>query len=107
MSKRQNVRKTMTPNLQGPGSFVEFKRFTYGESKAIREAAAAHADDENWQQEESLRVLAEHLIAWNWVDDDGNALPLPKDDPAVLDQLTDEEVKFLIGLFGDKTDAKN
>lgn len=107
MSKRQNVRKIDTPKLQGPGSFVEFRRFTYGESKTIQAAKAEHADDANWQQDESVRLLCEHLVNWNWVDDVGDPLPLPKDDPTVVDQLTDEEMEFLAGLFGTKVDAKN
>lgn len=106
MSKRQNVRRIQTPKLQGEGSFVEFKRFTYGESKAVRAANGEHGGDSEWEQAESTRLLGEHLISWSWVDDDGAPLPLPKDDPTVVDLLTDEELGFLMDLFKPETNPK-
>ncbi len=33
---------------------------------------------------------------WNWVDDDGNALPLPSQNPEILDDLTDDETVFIM-----------
>ena len=47
------------------------------------------------QEQQNLALLANHIVDWNWQDDDGNLLPLPKADASVLDELTIEEIQFL------------
>jgi len=47
------------------------------------------------QYDSSVRYFADHILEWNWADEDENPLPLPKDDPAVVDGLTNEEANFL------------
>lgn len=42
-------------------------------------------------------LLAETVVEWNWVDDEGNPLPQPKDDPDVFRrELVLDEVQYLI-----------
>jgi hypothetical protein len=53
-------------------------------------------------------VLKTHVYEWNWVDDDGVPFSQPKDDPSVIDLLTDGEVAFLSTLIqGSEAEAKN
>lgn len=101
MPKRQSVRQIASPHVQGAGSWVRFRRLTYGESKAVRAEAQEHANDEtdDWAQSQSTRLLVEHVVAWNWLDDEDQPLPTPAEDVTVIDRLTDEEVEFLTGLF--------
>ncbi len=39
--------------------------------------------------------LAERVTAWNWKDNEGAALPQPYHNPAVLQQLTEDELLWL------------
>lgn len=51
--------------------------------------------DANADMTTTLNLLATHVTEWNWVDDDGVPLPLPKDDASVMDRLTDAELQVL------------
>jgi len=57
--------------------------------------------------EEGLELLKQHVIEWNWVDDEGEPLPQPKDDPEVIYQMTDDETKFLTEILSGEREAKN
>lgn len=106
MPQRSNTRKVMSPKVQGKDSFVEFRKITYGESKALRLEAKAHKDDEEWQMSSSEALLTDHIVDWNWVDGEGKPLPLPKDDPTVIEILNDDEITFLTDLVRGNTDPK-
>lgn len=75
-----------SPDIQGEGSFVEFKRLTFEEMKPVL-AAKEH---QSWE-----RVKAS-VVTWNWVDDAGEPLPNPHEHPEVLETLISEEVLFLM-----------
>jgi len=84
---RQSTVKVDASSVQGEGAFVLWKRLTWGERKAIqRDAQAGELD--------TLSMLITHIAGWNWVDGDGNALPLPTCE-ADLEVLYDEEITFL------------
>jgi len=51
-------------------------------------------------------LLEKHIVEWNWVDDDGDPLALPKDNPETLDDLTDAESELLARLLL-TSDTKN
>ena len=110
MPKRQHIQHVLSDKVQGKGSWVDFRRMTVGEAKAVRAAAKEHSDpereDENeaWAQENSTALMQSHIIDWNWIDEDGNPLPLPSDDATVIDRLTDLELEFLNNLFKPPTD---
>lgn len=61
---------------------------------AALDAVREQPDDYD-EMTEVMKLLATHVTEWNWVDDDGKPLPLPKDHPEVMDQLTDLEVQAL------------
>ena len=53
-------------------------------------------------------ILKRHVLAWNWVDDDGHALPQVADEPDIVYTLTVQEKDFLIdALVGSLEERKN
>lgn len=54
------------------------------------------------------KQLSKFIIEWNWVDDDGNPLPQPKEDYKVMGKLYTHEYSFIMSLFNpDENAAKN
>ncbi len=105
MPKRQNIRRFPSEAVQGEGSWVEVSRLTVGEA---READRLRNDPGVDSFEAVSGIYQNHVRAWNWVDDDGKPLPLPKDDPGVVDKLTDQEFAFLGDcLAGSEEEQKN
>lgn len=96
MAKRTTVRTHKTDEIQGEGSFVMTTSVKVKEIRAAR--AAADAEDSDGF-EDGLRMLSDHIVDWDWVDDDGKDLPTPKDDPDVIGELTNEEAEFLAHLL--------
>ena len=96
MARKNQVRKVSSAAVQGDDSYVEFAPVMYGESKEIaRRLNDIPPNNRLAQMELNAEVVRKYVVGWNWVDDDGNPLPLPKDDPTVLDRLTAEEMRFL------------
>ena len=80
-------------SVQGEGSYVLLKKMTHGEVKTFNRAMSEAAATED---EEPLRIaIRTQVIGWNWSDAEGVAFPLPKDDPLLLDRLTEVELLFL------------
>ena len=54
-------------------------------------------------------MLKRIVVDWDWVDDEGNPLAKPKDDPDVIDALHIDEQTFIVDNidFGDVEDPKN
>jgi hypothetical protein len=103
--KRQSVKRHKSDEVQGEGSFVVTTAVKVREIRQIRK----HAGDEDFNAfEGGIALLSKHVVKWNWVDDEGNPLPCPKEDPKVIDELTNEESEYLVGLLmGGKEEAKN
>lgn len=105
MPKRQNLRRFPSEEVQGEDSYVVVSRLTVGEA---READRLRKADDTDSFEAISKFYRDHVHAWNWVDDDGEPLPLPKDDPAVIDMLTDREFEFVAEcLAGSEEERKN
>ena len=92
---RQDTYRVSSDNIQGKGSFVEFRAITRTEWKAFVAADVTETD----------QLLGQYITNWNWKDRDGNALaqPRPADSDADrggqvegLDALTTIEYQFLI-----------
>ncbi len=77
--------RVASDEVQGEGSWVDFQRPTWG---MIGELPA---DDRSGK-----RLLELAIVGWNWTDDDGAALPLPKDTPGLLDRLPQPEAIWLM-----------
>lgn len=115
MPKRQSVKRHPTDEVQGEGSYVILTSVKVREIRKLREVIGDDPEDvekldENKidKFEEGLDIVVRHIKEWNWVDDDDVAMPLPKDDPATTDELTNEEAEFLTGLLmGTTKESKN
>ena len=107
--KHKLYRKVDSTEVQGDDSYVILKAMTYGDSKAY--FGRITSDDKSEQYQVGNELLVKMIQEWNWVDDEGNPLPLPKDDPTVLDKLPIEEIVFLSKELGaglrKEQDSKN
>lgn len=108
MPKRQLVKRIPSDKAQGRGSWVEFVPLSYGKRLELRDEAARHEEDESseWIKEQERQLYSDHIANWNWVDEHDVPLPLPKDDPTVIDGLLDDEIEFLSSLFAPAADRK-
>jgi len=70
--------------VQGPGSWVEFQRPTWGMISNIPESDRT-----------GRRLLEVAILDWNWTDDNGDPLPLPKDAPGLLENIPQQESNWL------------
>lgn len=80
--------------VQGPGSWVEFKRPTWGMIEDI-------PDDDRGKH-----LLNASIVAWNWTDDDDKPIPLPVN----VEDLPQQEANWLIdncGIAQKKEEQKN
>lgn len=108
MPERKKTVKLASVRAQGKDSWVELIPLTV---KGSREYRRTYEAAETVDEREAL-VLAElraHIVAWNWVDEDGKPLPSPQDNPEVLEGLTSREVAYLRDALngGDELELKN
>lgn len=81
MAERKVTYRVESSDVQGEGSWVELSYITRGEARA-------HAED-GWTED----MLKKHVIAWDWVDTEGNELDVADADT----QLLQHECDFIIG----------
>ncbi len=93
MAQRQNQVRHDSAEVQGEGSYVVLRRFTLGEYLEFKALANDPADVEGIAA--AKFAIKTTVVKWNWVDDDGQALPLPADG-LDLTLLSTEEVGFIV-----------
>ena len=121
---RVTSRRVETPELQGEGSFVVFRKLSHGAVKEVRrfmvigdvkerKDLTVEQIDEMIAKEEKLTLdlISNGVMEWNWQDENGNPLPIPKTTED-LDKMTDEEVQYIVmGCIGqlpqDQQQSKN
>lgn len=89
---------------QGHGSWVEFRqRLSMKHIRSVAEMATWQNASFQENPAEVLtmlgrfgEILSELVIAWNWTNEEGKALPHPKANPDAFDELTIEELTWLI-----------
>ena len=131
MPKRKSVIEFACDEVQGEGSFVKLRVLTYAESREmLRELRTRrkqrriqyHADREEFGDKDSLYELemtpeemdemvgdyVDHIVEWNWVDDDDKPLPQPGAVEDLLVILNQNEIRFLGEKLAEgKGDSKN
>lgn len=85
--KRLSSVKIDASSVQGEGAFILWRRITWGERKTLQETAKQG-------ELQPLEVLVTYLEDWNWVDINGDPMPIPKT-VEELNPLFDEEIEFL------------
>jgi len=96
MAQRKQSVRADTADAQGEGSYVVIRRLKGVEAYEYSDASATLKDKPSaaayWQM---VQCLGRLVVGWNWVDDEGKPLPLPKDDPAVLEMLSVDEINAI------------
>lgn len=98
MAQRQFLYQYDSAAVQGEGSYVKLRALKWGDSKKLAARRDAMSQEEQVLLHEEM--IREHVVEWNWVDYDGNPLPLPKENPQILDDMTNEEMTFLSECLG-------
>lgn len=105
MAKRQRVKRYDSSSVQGEDSWVIVASQTVAEVRKLQKLAKGKDAD---AFEIGVTVMKTHVREWNWVNDDGDPLSQPKDEPEVIELLTNDEVVFLGKcILGSEADAKN
>lgn len=86
--------RVSTAHLQGEGSYVELRPPKWGLLRELQQAQATGGDGASAAFAE--RLIAACVTDWNWTDDQGQALPLPRQAPEVIQELDVGEVAFLV-----------
>ncbi len=99
MPKRQDTHRHDSKDVQGEGSYVVVRDMTVAELLAYLERTAiqeSRPDTEVGKTfEENAASAVKLVVDWNWVDDQGQPLPLPSAAPEVLRMLTGPELRFI------------
>lgn len=93
MPRRVSIKTVNAEEIQGEGAYI---KFTPLKVKEIREIRGARDDPDRDSFEAGMEMLTRHVAEWNLVDDEGQPLPLPSEDPEVINDLTDEEATFMV-----------
>lgn len=91
------TRRIPTPEVQGPDSYIVLRTLRRGDAtlEDLLEGAGGSASLSD-SMSFNDKVVTACLVEWNWVDDDGEPLPLPSDDPEVLNRLYAPEYQLLV-----------
>jgi hypothetical protein len=104
MPQRKRVRRFDASTVQGDGAWIEVAQLTVGEARKAEEVRRIGDDD---SFDTILDLYQRHVISWNWVDDDGEPMALPRDNPDIVDGLTADEFSFIGDcLAGSEEDQK-
>lgn len=96
MPRRVSKVRHPSEDIQGEGSYVVLRKLTWKEMKDRGWLSDKKDEKGNQRIEQGEALITYCLVEWNWADDDGSPLPLPSNDPTVIDGFTDEEVAFLL-----------
>lgn len=103
MAQRVSTRKVLSDEVQGEGSYVMLRALPYS---MISQRAKINQDDFDQVLAFNQQFIASVVADWNWVDDAGELLPLPADDPTVVDRLVIPEFEFIARSAGLDGSAK-
>ncbi len=84
-----------TSKVQGEDSFIILKKLTLGDIEKITEKGRRQKAS---RSEVGRLILIARIEDWNWADENGTPLPLPRDNPKVLEGLTEDEALFIANL---------
>ena len=85
------LKRIDSAEVQGEGSYVLMKSPTISD---IREGTLPDTTDRTASMDFGVGLLGKLVKEWNWVDDNGDPLPVPSE--AVIKDLPYVEIKFLM-----------
>lgn len=80
---------------QGEGSKIVFLSPTVGEQKHQQKLLKAETESPEVQEKIANDYMANHMLDWNWKDDEDKPLPKPHGNPDVFDLITGDEIQFI------------
>ena len=98
MPERKGTRRIDSNEVQGADSWIEIRPLRVAELRALF-TSTQDVSDTLSTLDITAAQFAEVVSEWNWVDEDGQALPQPHHNPAVFDQLTNEEWYWIGNVF--------
>lgn len=109
--KHKKFRRIDSSEVQGEGSFVKIQSPGFDvlgnllsvaqiqgvDGTEVTDTAAVMASLSSETVDSIFELLEKVVVEWDWVDDNGNPLPQPKDDPEVIRRETSQaEQQFLV-----------
>lgn len=108
MAERINKlqQKVDSAEVQGEGSWVLLRSPVIDDLTSLDMPAEG---DRKAAIEFGRELLKSLIVDWDWVNDEGEPLPNPVNDPDVVSRLPFQEITFLINAIGleELTDQKN
>lgn len=93
MPRIKRVYRADTSDIQGEGSYVEFK------SPKVYEIRAVQSAETGKDYDLLLAMVRNNIVDWNWSDEDDEPLPLPGSDMGAVGDLMADEVVYLVWLL--------
>jgi hypothetical protein len=105
MASRKSTFKVGSEEIQGEDSYVVFHQMSFGMVlEAMKKGEGKTKPDE--EKDFTERLLKDAVVEWNWVDDNGDLLPLPSKG-LVIESLLTNEIMWLVEQITGKAQAKN
>jgi hypothetical protein len=110
MAQRQSTFRVSSEEVQGEDSYVVFHHMSFGTVlEAMKKGGDEKADGKTSADEEKKfteKLLQDAVVEWNWVDDNGEPLPLPSKGLEIESLLTGE-LMWLVDQVTGRAQAKN
>lgn len=114
---RQNIKTIASDALMGRGSWVKFRSMLVAEhteyqslirgSQQLAQSKEATADDFDKNEKRLREIICGCVVEWNWVDNEGQDMPQPFNNPNIIELLTQEELTWLMeSLLSSKAETK-
>lgn len=98
MARQSRLRK-LEGGPQGDGHYIVVIIATMGElrhqQKEIARLREQYGDNGDEVIASANCYIANHIAEWNWIGDDGLVMPMPRTNPEIIDDLTQEEIEFI------------
>lgn len=102
--RRKKEKRVDASKIQGKGAYVLVTPLKVAETKLARLLADAPMEE---KEAHSRTLITDHVVGWNWGDEEGNPLPIPAEDDTVLDGMTVEEMDFLAEAIAGDPNARS
>lgn len=89
----KKFRKVDSADVQGEGSWVIVRNIGF---EIIKSQNITELQNSDQNMDLAYQAAKSILYEWNWVNDEGEPMPQPKDNRDIFDELTIEEQWFIL-----------
>lgn len=113
MPSRQNIQRFISTEVQGDDSWVDIRSITLGEAEDMRRLQpSTNGHEPKPDEQEAMEAklydrMSTIVVRWNWVNDTGDPLAQPLNNPAVFKELTIGEMNFISDCLTPKTEKNS